>query len=372
MKKRTDYLKPRLTGERFEGHSIPLEVLKDWTAFEDLIVETAKWLYKKQNPGRGRVPRGFTRDFALSLTAVEEGSAIPVLQMDSVEDLAGAVHSDYFEKARDTVIQAIKAAANDESFDELLPPNFAQYFDRFGRSLRDGEAFEFESAANEYDIVYTHSVRKRIVLSRERDYRTEESIRGVLSQVDAKAKTFQLEVLSGEKVSASYLPEIFDAVVESLRAYDQGGRVIANGVSVRDREDRLIRIEGVSRVDPLDPMDVAWRLDELAKLRAGWLDGEGEPIPRSDLLWLSSAWEEMWTESPLPYLYPTLSGGVEAEWSAPTAQASLAIDFESKLGTWVSSADPFDADETIFDLSSAEGWISLESAVQKLYQEGNS
>lgn len=370
MKKRADYLKPKLTGERFDGHSIPLEVLKDWAAFEDLIVETAKWLYKQDNSGRERVPRGFTRDFSLALVSVEDGSAIPVLQMEYAEDLAGAVNVQWFEKARDNVIQAIKLAANDEAFDSMLPPNFSQYFDRFGRSLRDGEAFQFVSGGDTYDVIYTHAVRKRIVLSKEQNYRTEESIRGVLSEVDAKAKTFMLEALTGERVSASYLPEIGNTVIDSLKSYDLGGRVLVNGTTVRDGVDRLLRIEGVSRVEPLDLLDVAWRLDELEKLQSGWLDGEGEPLSKSGLKWLSTKWDEMWTESQLPYLYPAVSGAVEAEWSAANAQASLTIDLANKKGLWVSSLDAFDAGETEFDLSQTNGWQQLEKAVMKLYEEG--
>ncbi|KUZ65261.1 hypothetical protein WI38_11230 [Burkholderia ubonensis] len=371
MKKRKDYLKPRLTGERFDGHSIPLEVLKDWAAFEDLIVETAKWLYKSGNPSRERVPRGFTRDFSLTLTAVEEGSAVPVLQMDYDEDLAGAVYADWFEKARDNVVAAIAAAANDDSFDQMLPPNFGQYFDRFGRSLRDGEAFQFRSGSADYDVTYTREVRKRIVLSQAQSYRTEERVRGVLSEVDAKAKTFMLHALSGERVTAAYLPEIGNTVIDSLKAYDQGGRVLVTGTTVRDGADRLLRLETVSRVDPLDPLDVAWRLDELANLSQGWMDGEGERLSAEGLRWLSAAWESMWTELPLPYLYPTLTGGVEAEWSAGASQASLSIDFDSKHGMWVSSNDPFDADGRDFDLSTEEGWRQLELAVSVLYNEGS-
>jgi hypothetical protein len=371
MKKRKDYLKPRLTGERFEGHSIPLEVLKDWAAFEDLIVETAKWLYKSENPGRARVPRGFTRDFSLTLTGVEEGSALPVIQMDYDEDLAGGVYANWFEKARDNVVLAIAAAANDDSFDEMLPPNFGQYFDRFGRSLRDGEAFQFRSGNADYDVTYTREVRKRIVLSQAPSYRTEERVRGVLSEVDAKAKTFMLDALSGERVIAAYLPEIANTVIDSLKEYDQGGRVLVSGTTVRDGADRLLRFEGVSRVEPLDPLDVAWRLSELAKLQPGWMDGEGERLSAAGLDWLSTRWEAMWTELPLPYLYPTLNGGVEAEWPGLTGEASLSIDFASKHGMWVSSNDPFDAHETDFDLSTDEGWRLLEHAVSKIYEEGS-
>jgi hypothetical protein len=36
------FLTPRLVGDRFEGHAIPLEVLKDFAVLEEMIVEVAK------------------------------------------------------------------------------------------------------------------------------------------------------------------------------------------------------------------------------------------------------------------------------------------------------------------------------------------
>ena len=60
---KTEFLKPRLVGERFNAHSIPVEVLKDWAAFEGLIVEAARWLYLQENPRRTRTPRGFAQSF---------------------------------------------------------------------------------------------------------------------------------------------------------------------------------------------------------------------------------------------------------------------------------------------------------------------
>ncbi|MDN8037050.1 hypothetical protein [Burkholderia vietnamiensis] len=373
MKKRKDYLKPRLTGTRFDDHTIPLEVLKDWAAFEDLIVATAKWLYKSQNPTRGRVPRNFTRDFSINLSAVEDGSAIPILQMEVDEDLAGEKNTEYFERARETVIVAIgKAAANDSSFAELLPPNYAQYFDRFGRSLREGEAFQFQSGGADYNISYTRDVRKRIVVAETGEWKEEELIRGLLSGVDAKTKTFELDVLGGARVSATYLPEISDAVIDSLKTYDRGGRSLIAGTAVRDDADRLIKIENVSRVESLDELDVVWRISEFYELKDGWYDGDqGKAPSRTGLNWLASTWDATWSELPLPYLYPTVSGGLEAEWESKGEQASLTIDIDNKVGVWVSSLDSLEASETRFDLSSEDGWRQLEEAVSKFYGNGS-
>ncbi len=41
----SDFLKPRLVGARFDGHRVPLEILRDLAVLEQMIVEVAKWQY---------------------------------------------------------------------------------------------------------------------------------------------------------------------------------------------------------------------------------------------------------------------------------------------------------------------------------------
>jgi hypothetical protein len=81
MNEEYTFLKPRFDGKRFTDHSLPLDVLKDLAVFNDLIAETAKWLYLKENQGRKRIPKGFLEDVSLKLVAIEEGSAIPKIVM---------------------------------------------------------------------------------------------------------------------------------------------------------------------------------------------------------------------------------------------------------------------------------------------------
>ena len=59
MPETIEFLSPRLVGKRFDQHSIPLEVLKDLSALEELIVEVAKWHYLRANKDRKRIPKGF-------------------------------------------------------------------------------------------------------------------------------------------------------------------------------------------------------------------------------------------------------------------------------------------------------------------------
>jgi hypothetical protein len=53
------FIAPKLKGSRFEDHSLPVNILEDFTSLEDLLIEVAKGIYLGENVNRKRVPRGF-------------------------------------------------------------------------------------------------------------------------------------------------------------------------------------------------------------------------------------------------------------------------------------------------------------------------
>jgi len=179
------FLKPRLVGSRFDEHTLPLDVLKDWAAFEELVVEVAKHLYIEENPGRKRTPKGFTEDFSLHLSGVEGGSAIPVLERISFGKLP--LPGDYFDRALGIVQAAILAAAMAAPLPGNFPVSCLGYFDRFGKSLRDGESIEWTAPGASQPTVYDRSTRKRLVLTGSRTYQSAADLRGWITAVNAES-----------------------------------------------------------------------------------------------------------------------------------------------------------------------------------------
>ena len=63
---------------------------------------------------------------------------------------------------------------------------------------------------------------------------------------------------------------------------------------------------------------------ELSQLKGGWLNGKGRAIDRNALNALVKAFGKHFDHSlPLPYLYPTAEGGVQAEWTIGDCEISL-------------------------------------------------
>jgi hypothetical protein len=63
---------PKLNGERFKDHTIPVSLLEDFTALEELVFDLAKQIYLKENSNRKRVPKGFTDDIRIDISDIGE------------------------------------------------------------------------------------------------------------------------------------------------------------------------------------------------------------------------------------------------------------------------------------------------------------
>ena len=60
----------RFDGKRFEDHALDVECTQELTAYRTLVLECAKELWRRKNPGRMRLPRGFEDGFRLEFDRV--------------------------------------------------------------------------------------------------------------------------------------------------------------------------------------------------------------------------------------------------------------------------------------------------------------
>lgn len=340
MSRTIPFLSPRMVGARFAEHAIPLEMLKDLSVLEEMIVEIAKWCYLQDHLDRKRSPKGFTEGIALKLSGVGEGSAVPQLSLcvDEAGLLFPPESQTYFEMARDRLIGAISAAERGESITQHLPDALLGYFDRIGRGLREGEAIEFAPLEPDQKARLNKATRRRLVLasSQVQDLTEEVTLRGSIPEVDQGEMTFELQVINGPRVGTSIPTQHLETVMDAFNGYKQGTRVLLQGVGRYSRHDRLQSLEAVEHLSLLDTNDVPARLEELKALQDGWLDGKKGVAPsKSGLDWLANLFQLNYAdELPLPYLYPTAEGGVQAEWSLGGAEITLEINLEKHLGEW--------------------------------------
>ncbi|MFZ1639933.1 MAG: hypothetical protein WAV07_00555 [Candidatus Contendobacter sp.] len=116
---------------------------------------------------------------------------------------------------------------------------------------------------------------------------------------------------------------------------------------------------------------VATRLETLAQLENSWLDGKGRAPDKAQLAWLSTAFDTLYDPTlPLPYLYPTAEGGIQAEWSLGDWEVSLEIDLAGQIAEWQALNLKTQAcREQSLHLANPADWQALNQNLQELSPE---
>ena len=116
-------------------------------------------------------------------------------------------------------------------------------------------------------------------------------------------------------------------------------------------------------------LDIAKQIEKLRDLEYGWLSGD-EPAPDKDgLAWLGNALKSkiVFTGQTLPHLYPTETGGVQAEWRLDDMAADLEIDLDTRQAVWGwSNLSSKDYGERELDLNSEDAWQWLAQELNRM------
>lgn len=366
-----EFAVPVLHGRRFQAHSVPVDVLKELEVYGRLILDVAKAVFLARHPNRQRVPKGFENRLKLSLRHVEPGSAMPVL-LRTVEPVPSGQTAllppepDEFEEARDLIASAVRAAAEGTPLPKMFPRSVLGHFNVFGRSLRNDEALELRKQKKEPGPRYTHAVRKRLVLMEEKSFSDTVDIIGRIYEADADKGVFHIQT-DEQRVVGSFTPEHKSKILDALKENERI-RVRLIGTGRYDATDHLERVEEIDDLVPVEEgqltlNDLRGRLEELKVLKKGWLDGEqGQPLASAELQSLADILAELHEqeELPIPYLYPTPSGDVQAEWTIGSWELSATFN----LATGEVQLDALDTEtgagkEEQASSQSSEGCLAL-------------
>jgi len=190
----------------------------------------------------------------------------------------------------------------------------------------------------------------------------------MVPEADQRKMTFELQVINGPRVSAPIASQHLDSVIEAFNGYRQGIRVLLQGIGRYSRFEKLESIDAVEHISILDPNDIVARLEEFRVLRNGWLDGKGLAPTAEGLDWLAQRFESQYPDDlPLPYLYPTAEGGVQAEWSLDAEEISLEINLDTHVGEWEALNMETQRDTSrILALDEGRDWLWLAERIRAL------
>ena len=362
------FFEHHLHGTRFERGVVPLEVLGDFAAFREMVLEVAKWRFLSRNPSRQRVPRGFTDNFSFNLVGLREGSAVCEIELGTPHGSFSSEYGPYYEDFTGALESIIDAVSSDDP-GARMPLGYYAYFDRIGRSLREGELLEFRLPSKGVSASLDQSRRRDLLaISRLTEFTNEVTLRGYVPEMDQDRKTFELQPAHGPKVVAPLSAFHFDTVLKAFVGYSGTDpvRVLVKGIGRFNRQGRLQSLEYVNDVSLLDPLDVAFRLDEFRNLQDGWLEGEGVAPSQPGLDWLSETFYHNYPiADEFPYSYPTPEGGVQFEWSIGSWEFALEVDLLVRSGEWRrSNLTNQDFSVSDLDLSNPGSWSEISSEIR--------
>lgn len=253
----------RFEGPRFDGAWLPLDVLPELLAYKDLLVETAKELWRREHPSRERLPANFDA-VTIKFREIRPGSAaIPLVrELPDMRAPQLPLEEDEFDRAATVLEESIDAGGLEGPLPDLLPRNVIPLFEKFGRTLREGEAICARARGRRSETRYTEAVRQRIVSSLARVYEDVIDIVGEVRMADIDGHNFSLRLADDSKVVGKFSPEQEAAVTEALSEHESR-RLWVKGWAEFSRDDgsirRILRVDevktlavGETEYDPLE------------------------------------------------------------------------------------------------------------------------
>lgn len=239
----------RFEGPRFDEAWLPLDVLPELLAYRDLLVETAKELWRRQHPSRERLPANFDA-VTIKFREIRPGSAIVPLVRELPEPRLPQLplEDDEFDRAAAVLEESIEAAGADGRLPDLLPRSVVPLFDKFGRTLREGEAICARASRRAREVRYTEAIRQRIISSLARVYEDMIDIVGEVRMADIDGRNFTLKIGDGSKIPGKFTAEQETAITEALSEHE-ARRLRVKGEAEFSRDDgsvrRLLRIDEI-------------------------------------------------------------------------------------------------------------------------------
>ena len=209
-------------GKRFDNHGLDLDVLPDLFAYKQLLVETAKGLWRRNNPDRERLPKNFEDRLALKFFKIEEGSAaVPIMREYESEEQADFLKqqpADELDTAVELVNAAIVAANTLQPLPEELPKNIIPLFCEYGKGLKEDETVELKSEQSQKTARYTRHVQRELLARVSSVYQDTVEYKGEVRAVDLGG-SFVLKLDDGTKIPGRFSEIQEEVVTEALREH---------------------------------------------------------------------------------------------------------------------------------------------------------
>jgi len=241
------------SGQRFDDAGLELDVLSELLAYRKLLIETAKELWRTENPVRQRLPKGFEESIRLKFYSIERGSTIVpikrVVQHDESLLFDAPSRGDEIDEAAQLIDETIAAVSVDRPIPERMPKSVLPLLAAVGENLREGESIRTRAAGSATEAEFTCATRLRVASLLEAVYEDRVEIVGEVRAADVDQRNFAIRDSTGAKFPARFRPEDETEITNALRDHASCRVSIVGAGEFSARDGSLRRIVRVDRLN---------------------------------------------------------------------------------------------------------------------------
>jgi hypothetical protein len=345
----------KFSGGRFEGEGFPLDGIAELQTYQRIIHETARMLWHQQNPGRRRVPTSLGTQTRMRLTAVEEGSVVPVLEREQSQLQIAEHADDLLAESVEYVNQLFDNIVRGRDLPAGLPDGVTQSLKSFGSTFKPNEQIHFMWSSPRAFSYDARSRKKFLASLASATVRRNGPLIGRVRMLDLDSKFILVDAVGNEIEGSFSKADIFDDF-HSVHGREKSSKWIWLDAQylVQNESNHVVKVEDVDSVGEFAEADspLAGRLAELATYQDGWLDGDGKRVTL-DALIVAKGFADELTKKEIrrPSVFADADGGVRFEWLTDKSHATILVDAQSVFcGSFVDVASG--EDDYVDDLQS--------------------
>jgi hypothetical protein len=200
-------VRQRFLGVRFEDHGLDLDVVPELLLFKTLIIEVAKDLWRKKNPGRERLTGNFEDRFQVKMFAIQGGSVtVPFerLYVSPEDSFAMIPSEDEFDEAVDLITQSINAVNGGNRLPSGISRRVLPYFAQLSDHLLADETMIFLAGRSSKESQFSGLTKKLFKNRIAADFEDEVVLRGELRSIILTIECLRCEWMTKQKCSESF------------------------------------------------------------------------------------------------------------------------------------------------------------------------
>ena len=277
----------RFGGGRYGDCALDETALREVLRFQKIAALTAEALWRRRNPDRQRLPRGFQERTALRLCALEQGSAVAAFDAPGASVSRGGAEPELAAipvEAAGVIHGVFGAVARGEPPPEESPKSLLADYARLSGGLANGETLEIALPDAAPAPVARHEQTRLRSFLEKADERDAEAISRVM-QLDVRKRQFNLWTDEKRCIPVQFNENQESDAIAALRAHDSTRfRVRGRGNFLPDEEaPKIIRMHTIIPVrdgEPALDSDSCDIMTAIDRIVADIPDEVWETVPR--------------------------------------------------------------------------------------------